>query len=162
MIIAISGTPGTGKTEVARLLAERLGFRLLDLNKLAESKDLYAGYDEKRDCRVVDVDRVAEEIKKIKEDVVIESHYAHDIPCDFAVMLRTNPGELRERLKKKGWKREKIEENVLSEIMEVCLTEALELGRKVIEIDTTGKNPEAVVKEIMKKINIHGAAGRNS
>ena len=38
--------------------------------------------------------------------------------------------------------------------MEVIKTEALEMGKKVVDIDTTGKKPENVAKEIMKKMGL--------
>ena len=155
MRLAISGTPGTGKTEVARALAGRLGWRLVELNALAQEKGLYCGYDDKRKCKVVDIDGIAGELEKVKgENIILESHYAHEIPSDIVVILRTNPGELRKRLESKGWGREKIEENVQAEIMEVCREEAMERGGRVIEIETTGKKPEDVAGEILEAMGM--------
>ncbi len=154
-IIAISGTPGTGKTKVAKELAKRLGWKLIELNKLAEDMSLYSGYDRKRKCKIVDIGRVKKEIEKIakvNKNLILESHYAHEMPCDFVVILRTNPGELRKRMKAKGWSREKIGENIEAEIMEVCKTEALEHGKNVLEIDTTGKKAERVAEEIAREL----------
>jgi adenylate kinase len=85
-------------------------------------------------------------------NIVAESHYAHDMNCDWVIILRTKPDELRERLKKRGWKPKKIEENALAEIMEVCSSEAMESGKKVLEFDTTGKAAEAVAGEIAAKL----------
>ena len=155
MIISISGTPGTGKTCVAKALAERLGWKLIELNRLAEENRLYAGYDEGRNCRIVDIDRVKKEVEKLvrkNKNLILESHYAHDMPCDIVVMLRINPAELRRRLVAKRWTRRKIEENVQAEIMEVCKTEALEQGRDVLEIDTTGKTPRMAADDIIRKL----------
>jgi len=153
-VICISGTPGTGKTEVAKALSQKLGWMLVSLNDFAESKDLYAGYDDERDCRIVDEERVSRELDKSAEmhNIIAESHYAHEMNCDWVVILRANPAELRERLKKKGWKPKKIEENVLSEIMEVCKSEAMERGRKVMEFDTTGKAADKVAEEIISEL----------
>lgn len=150
MIIAISGTPGTGKTEVAKALAERLSYGFIELNRLAQQKDLYSGYDEKRKCKIVDIGAIKKEIMQLKGNFVIESHYAHDMPVDIVVILRTNPGELRKRLEERGWTKEKIEENVDAEIMEVCKTETLEQSKDMIEIDTTGKTTEDVIEEIVE------------
>jgi adenylate kinase len=149
-VICISGTPGTGKTEVGKALSKRLGWICISLNDLAESKDLYAGYDEERDCRIVDEDKVNRELEKSGEmhNIIAESHYAHEMNCDWVIILRTSPAELRERMKAREWKPKKIEENVLSEIMEVCKSEAMERGRKVLEFDTTGKTADAVADEI--------------
>ena len=149
MIIAISGTPGTGKTVVSEKLAKKLGWKIISLNKLAEEKNLYAGFDKRRKCKIVDIKRLSKEVKRIKENVVIESHYAHEMPADFVIILRTEPKELKKRLEKRGWPKKKIEENIESEIMEVCKTEALEHRKRVYEIDTTGKKTERVVDEII-------------
>lgn len=154
MKIAITGTPATGKTVVAKLLAKKLGFRYINLNECAKEKKLFSGYDKKRKCNIVDIEKMREEIKKIKEDIVMDSHYSHEMPFDAVVVLRTNPGELRKRMVEKGWWKEKIEENIEAEIMEICKSETLEkLGnKKMIETDTTNKKPEDVVKEIMEKL----------
>jgi len=148
MKIAISGTPATGKTSVAIALSKLLGWELIELNQLAEEKELYCGHDEKRDCKIVDVERVSEEVKKIEKDVVIEAHYAHDISCDVIVILHTNPAELRERMKEKGWSDDKIEENVEAEIMNVCKEEARSSGRPFLDFETTKKSPEQTAREI--------------
>lgn len=155
MIVAISGTPGTGKTKVAKILAEKLKWKFIELNKLAEEKNLYSGYDEKRKCKIVDIDRLSEEVKKLEGNFVLESHYAHDMPAVFVIILRTNPGKLRKRMEKRSWSREKIEENIEAEIMEVCKTEALEQGKRVYEIDTTEKSTEAVADEIICLLRRH-------
>lgn len=161
-IVSISGTPGTGKTEVARILAEKLnekeGFekwRLIDLNKMAEQKKLYSGYDRKRECKIVDIDALSQEIGRIgDQDIIVESHYAHEMPADLIIILGTKPGVLRERLKARGWKTAKVEENVLAEIMEVCKSEALETGKSVFEVDTTKNKPEKAAEEILNIIRL--------
>ncbi|MBI4176547.1 MAG: AAA family ATPase, partial [Candidatus Aenigmarchaeota archaeon] len=104
--------------------------------------------------------KMEREILKIaekKENIVIESHYAHDMPCDAIVVLRVQPKELLARGRKKGWPRAKIKENMEAEIMEVCKSEALESGKTVIEIDTTGKRPAEAAGEIVKRLNLRRA-----
>lgn len=157
MILSISGTPKTGKTAVAKALAKRLGWRLVSLNQLAEEKGLYLGYDRSRKSRIVDLKRLAQEvvgISKKEKNLILESHYSHDMPCDVVVILRTNPGELRRRMRKAGWSRKKLEENVEAEIMEVVKGEALESAKRVLEIDTTGRKPEWVAGQIVRKLNL--------
>ena len=152
MIVAVSGTPAVGKTNIASALAKLLKWKFVKLNKLAGEKNLYAGYDEKRRCKIVDIDALADEIRKIEktsdENVVIEAHYAHDIPCDVIIILRCSPAELRKRMEKKGWSKEKIKENLEAEIMGICREEARDSGRPVLEFDTTKKGPEDVAKDI--------------
>ena len=38
MIIIVTGTPGTGKTTLSKLLAEKKGFEYLDLNDFSKKK----------------------------------------------------------------------------------------------------------------------------
>ncbi|MFH1445639.1 MAG: adenylate kinase family protein [Nanoarchaeota archaeon] len=148
MIIAVTGTPGTGKSEVAKLLAKELDWKFVNLNVLAEKNDLYEGYDKERKCKIVDMNRLAEEVEimgKLK-DIVLDGHFSHDLPCDVVIILRCNPRELRKRMEKRNWFEEKIEENIEAEIMDVIKEEALEKSKKIIEIDTTGKTVQETVK----------------
>ena len=157
MIISISGTPRTGKTSVAGVLARKLGWTLISLNELARKKNLYLGYDRARKSRIVDVKKLRAEVARIsrkEKDLIIESHYSHDMPCDAVVILRTNPAELRKRMRKAGWTKKKTEENVEAEIMEVVKGEAIEKAKLVMEIDTTGRKPEWVADQIIKKLGL--------
>lgn len=151
MIIAITGTPGTGKTEVAKALAKRLGWWYLSLNELAEEEDLYTGYDSERMCKIVDLEGMKEEVHILgisHKNMIIEAHYSHEMPCDVVIVLRTDLKELRKRMGKKRWKEGKIKENLSAEAMDICKQEALELNRNTYEIDTTKKTPGEVAKEI--------------
>ncbi len=152
--VAISGTPATGKTSVAKIAGEKLGWKVIELNRLAHEKKLYSGYDEKRQSHIVDMERIQEEIGRKKGNLIIESHYAHEIKCDFVVVLRANPDEIRKRASEKSWRKEKTEENVLAEIMEVCKQEALGSAGKVFEIDTTGKTARKVAGEVVRIIRM--------
>jgi broad-specificity NMP kinase len=159
MILAITGTPGTGKTSVAEKLSEMTGWELVKLNELADKKGLYSGYDEKRDCKVINLPGIKKEISRVKEvggNLIIESHYAHDISADLVVVLRANPDEIRKRGKEKGWEHTKTEENVVAEIMEECKIESMEHGRTTFELDTTGKSPEESAKGIAGIMHAEG------
>ena len=150
MKIALSGTPGTGKTKVARLLSKKLGWELIELNEMARKKNLYMGYDKKRKCSIVDINAISRELDDLRGDFIMESHYAHEMPADIVIILRINPGELRKRLEKRGWPNEKIEENIEAEIMEVCKNDAI--GKIIYEIETTGKTIEDVADLVMNII----------
>lgn len=154
MIIAITGTPCTGKTAVAKILADSLRWKLIELNSLAQEQGLFCGYDKGRKARIVDVEKVKRAVLEIprKENLVIESHYSHDIPNDLTIVLRCEIRELKKRMQDKGFSKEKIQENLQAEIFGICLEEALELKRRVVEVDTTGKTPENIAEFIQKKV----------
>jgi len=151
MIIAITGTPGTGKTEVAKALSKRLKWPYFSLNQIAEKRNLYKGYDKERMVKIVDIDRLREEVNELASEsanMIIEAHYAHDMPCDVVIVLRTDPDVLRKRMLAKGFHTEKIAENMEAEMMQVIWDEAVAAHRNVYEIDTTKKTPEEAAKEI--------------
>lgn len=90
MIVAITGTPGTGKTEVAKALAKLMGWHYVSLNEIAEKDDLYEGYDKERESKIVDIEKLREAVNALaasNKNMIIESHYAHDMPCDVVIVL---------------------------------------------------------------------------
>ena len=58
MKISISGTPCSGKTEVSKLLSKKLDYKLIQVNKLAEKLNAFTGYDKKRECKILDMDKL--------------------------------------------------------------------------------------------------------
>ncbi len=148
MRIAVTGTPGTGKTTVARILAERLKYPLLSANELL--KPFTIGYDEQRKAMVVDVNKAT--LIKLPENCVIEGHLSHYFVVDLVVVLRCSPDELEKRLKAKKWPERKIRENLEAEAMGIISQEVEELGRDYLEIETSGKTPEEVVEKILEAI----------
>lgn len=147
MRVALTGTPGTGKTTVADRLETDLP--VVHLNTVIREEELSASIDEERDSWVADLDAVEEWLAD-RDDVLVESHLAHLVPVDRAVVLRCHPEELAERLNSRGESPEKVRENVESEALDLILAEAVDrLGEEnVYEIDTTGRPPEAVAADV--------------
>ncbi len=159
-IIVVSGTPGTGKTIVAKLLAEKLKACYVNLSEMVLEEKLYVGYDESRGSYIVDEERVRRRLRELVEKcsiLVVDGHYGELAPKEYVdkvIVLRTDPLELEERLRKKNWPWEKIRENVAAEILGVCTVNAIEEQGvdKVYEVDTTNRSPQEVVKEIVEEI----------
>lgn len=153
MIISVSGTPGTGKSKASRILAKMLGANLIEINKLIK-KERYFSYDRKRKTKIVDVKILQKIVNKNldrKKTNIVEGHLAHLLRSDIVLILRTNPNELKKRLKKRMWTKEKIRENVEAEVIDEITAEAIERHKKVFEIDTS-KLSEKETANIMKKI----------
>jgi len=158
MIIALTGTPGTGKTSVSNILQEN-DFEVVDLNKIAISNNFLIGEDEERDSKIVDVDTSNEyinEIHKEKDIVFIDGHLSHLLKSvDKVIILRCHPDELRKRLSQKRWKKSKVKENIEAEILDIILCEAVEIHpeKNVFEIDTTNLDINNVSELIVEIIN---------
>ncbi|MBC7110294.1 MAG: adenylate kinase family protein [Archaeoglobi archaeon] len=153
-MIGITGTPGTGKTTAAEILRKK-GWRILNLNEYIKERGLFEEFDELRGSWIVDEERLREHFLNAenREDLIVEGHLSHFLPCEKVIVLRTHPKELERRLRKKGYDERKIKENVEAEALDVILIEALENCSEVHEIDTTSRSPEEVselIEEIIK------------
>jgi adenylate kinase len=159
-VILITGTPCVGKTTIARKLATAVDALYVNLTELAEKEHLTLGEDEKRKTTIVDEGKMRKKLREIiaeteKTDVIIDGHYAAAVtPKDRVTrifVLRRDPVELRGFMEKCGFQGPKLWENLASEILDVCLVEALrEHGKEVVcELDITGKAAEDVVTEIL-------------
>jgi len=151
MRIAISGTPCTGKTEVSKFLSKKLNYNLIQVNELAEKLNAFTGYDKKRECKILDMDKLEKEINKIKGNVIVEGHTSHLFPVDIVIILRCNPEILKKRLEKRYPSNPlKVQENLEAEILGVITSEAVMNNKKVYEIDTSDKSVEESVNDILK------------
>ena len=108
MIIAITGTPATGKTKVSnelvKLLLEKAGkkFKVLHLNDAILRHRLWSSVDKKRKSKNVDMHKLKKFISKqmkSNKDVIIESHLAHYFTADVVFVLRAGIGDLERRMK---------------------------------------------------------------
>ncbi|MBS3126129.1 AAA family ATPase, partial [Candidatus Woesearchaeota archaeon] len=54
-VIVVTGTPGTGKTAVAKKIAQKKGYLYVDVNAIIRKYGLSEGYDKKRKTKLIDV-----------------------------------------------------------------------------------------------------------
>ena len=110
--IGVIGTPGCGKTT----LCDQLPFPVISLTDLAqESGNL--GDQDSDGSRPMDVEKMAAEFIQPSVLTLYDSHLAHHMPVDALIILRCDPGVLRNRLKQRGYSTEKIQANVEVEML---------------------------------------------
>lgn len=148
MQIALTGTPGTGKTTVAGLLP----YKVVDINTLVRG-GMNLGTDPERGCLEADMDALARRLKELDSDEIsiLEGHFSHHF-ADWSIVLRLAPSALRPRLEARGYSLEKIGENLEAEALDVILVEAVENCCRVDEIDTTGKTAPEVAELVARII----------
>ncbi len=153
--VALTGTPGTGKSTVARSLRDR--HRAIEVSELA----LAVGAGRRRGRSVeVDLDRLdarwADFLADSPVDLVV-GHLSHLLPVREIVVLRCHPLELERRLRRarRGTAIDR-RENVVAEATDVVLLEAVRPGRRVWEIDTTGLSVDAVARAVHRRFRGRG------
>ena len=157
-VICITGTPGTGKTALAKQLAKKLNFFYLDVNRLISEKKISEGYDSKRKSKIIDVKKLNKSIiKKLNElkkqnieGVIIDSHLSHYLPKKYVsrcIVAKCDIKILNLRLKKRKYSKSKIKENLEAEIFGICHEEAKEMKHKILLIDSSkGFNISKIAK----------------
>ena len=158
MIISLTGTPGTGKTSISKLL-EKNNIDIIHLNNLIEKNKSKFEFDYKRKTKIIDIDELNKIIeKKINKDdlIIIEGHLSHLLNnLDKIIILRCHPLELKNRLNKRKWNKNKIKENIESEILDIILCECVSKYSKnnIFEVNTTGIKINDLSQEIINIIN---------
>ena len=159
-VILVTGTPCVGKTSVAHLLTSKLNAFYVNLTELATRENLISGKDEERNSIIVDENQMRRRISEIiencdKEDMIIDGHYAVSVVpkklVTYVFVLRRDPVELRKFMEHCGFSGRKLWENLASEILDVCLVDALNVHGegKVCELNITDKSAKEVVSQIL-------------
>lgn len=145
--LALTGVPGTGKTTAAALLPRTV--RSLEVAELARNWGAA-----KRSGRTVTVDleKLARMLRARRPPCdVLVGHLAHLLPVRDVVVLRCHPEVLAQRLMSAGrGSPDDRRANYLAEALDVVLVEAVRPGRRVWEVDTTGRSPAGVARTVAR------------
>ena len=142
---ALTGTPGTGKTSISKLLDRDI----VHLSDYYESSS-----NEKTDEGewLIKLDLLDDNIRNLsRNEGVFEGHTAHFLSdIDQVIILRCDPFVLKERLDERDYSKEKIMENLEAEALNIIYMEALDNidKEKIFQFDTTNKSAEESAKII--------------
>ena len=123
--ILVTGTPATGKTSMAQLLAQELGLRHIEVGKVVKEERFFTSYDEEFDtCDIEedDEDRLVDFLEPLMVEggVVADYHSCELFPerwFSVVVVLRASTEVLFERLTGRGYSERKRDENMEAEIV---------------------------------------------
>jgi adenylate kinase len=163
-VVLLSGTPCVGKTSIAHYLTPKLDALYVNLTDLATHENLILGKDKERNTTIIDEVKMKRRINQIvtksdKQNIIIDGHYAVNVVPKKLVtrvfVLRRDPVELRKIMTNSGYSDRKLNENLASEILDVCLIDALNAvgATKVCELNITGKTVEETSEEILSLID---------
>lgn len=144
LCIAISGTPGCGKTSLSKLF-EETNISVYSVKELAEQYECIGKIDQFDGAQEIDIHRLADEWEN--EDsglVVIDGHLSHFLDVDAVILLRCNPADLENRLTARGYSEQKVKSNSEWELIAGNWSELLEfeIELPIMELDTTSQSPE--------------------
>jgi adenylate kinase len=161
--VVITGNPGVGKHTCAKFVSEKLGkAKLIDINRVILSNNAVAlSSNAVNGIGEIDVKKteklILEEIKKAK-DVVIVGHLAPYViratAIDLVAVLRRSPYQLAKIFRQRKYTPMNTKHNTTAEVLGITLYDSVETFGKerVAELDTTGKTPEDIAKDIVSKL----------
>ncbi|MBN2121667.1 AAA family ATPase [Candidatus Micrarchaeota archaeon] len=158
MRILITGTPGTGKTEVAKELGALTGWEVIHISEVVLGSDAASrGKDgPELEVDVSKLTRVLTPLLAKREDAIFEGHLGCELPCpaELVIVLRANPDELEKRMEKRGYHKTKVEGNIMAELLDYCYTVAKKnYSCEVLELDTSGKTARENARRIYAYLN---------
>jgi adenylate kinase len=158
--IAVTGTPGVGKTTVSGLLAQRLKCKAVNEKAFAFAKGIGSWNTEDEELEISPSElRKALNLEIGKAGrIVAEGHLLCEmkLDVDFAVLIRLDPELLEARLERRGYRPEKISDNVFCEGIDYCRKHLLRNYAKsrVIEVRsqrTAGETAALIISELGKR-----------
>ena len=148
--IAVTGTPGVGKSTFANELVKHTELPLRSLEDIATEYNCLAGIDEIDHTLLVDTECIAGIHNFLSTPLVIDGHLSHYIPTDVIIILRCHPTTLWQRLFDRGYSQEKIDSNVEWEFISGTRSEIEQgSGAAILEIDSTSRGVDSLCKEVI-------------
>jgi adenylate kinase len=157
MKLILTGSPGTGKTTIAKRLAKKLDCVVVNEKDLALEKGI-GKWDHADSELVIPLGALKKaasaELKKHKK-IILEGHILCEVklPVDAVILLRAHPELLEARLDHRGYKAEKIQDNVFCEGIDYCKKHALrKYGlKRIIEVRNE-KGIKETLSNILKEL----------
>ena len=155
----VLGVAGVGKTTFGRYLASALKIRFLDVPEFVKKRRLYSRYDRRSQAYLIDLRKVSIAVgaELVGEKAVIASIYAfkpRGVDVEMAIILRMKPTELIRVLRERRYPPDKIRENVLAELIDQPLYEAVSKFEvdKIIQLNVTKRDLSKLALEVAEKI----------
>ena len=156
LVLVLTGNPGVGKHTVSKILAETLGYKIVDINK----ECVKVGTSNQNDSIDVDVEKTKKLLEeKISDKSIVVGHLAPFVVSkelvSTVIVLRKNPYDLIEIYEKRNYSDKKKNDNLGSEILGIIAYDSIQnLGEdKTFQINTTSITVEETAKKIESVIN---------
>ena len=136
----------------------------ININDLAKQQKFLLEYDEANECQILDDNALHdylddEYFKKSSRPsgLIIDYHSPGMIPdsdyIDGVFVIRCSNDKLYDRLRQRNYSEKKLEQNIQSEIFQVCLDEARESFDQNIVHEITNESEDDFKKNIENLVN---------
>ncbi|HUC38879.1 MAG TPA: AAA family ATPase [Candidatus Acidoferrum sp.] len=163
ILIAITGTPGTGKSYFAKRLHSSIPeVRIIEINEVVKRHRLFSGIDVDR-AKIVKMKalekRLRKEVTNSKGPVALVGHLAADLDMhyDICIVTRRNLSKLILTLKRRKYGGDKLSEDVFSEALDYCGVNSEPLSKELYEVESE-KEKLAAIKYIRGRVDGKKAA----
>lgn len=157
--IVITGTPGTGKTELSKRLKRTYPKSIIiDANRLIIKNKLYSGSD-RYGAKIANLKGLQKLVNGIiarnrkNNLLILEGHLLCDIKVKgaIAIVLREHLKTLLKRMMRRGYARGKIRDNIVSEAIDYCGEAASKNYEKTYEAMLSDRDSTAYIERLIEK-----------
>jgi adenylate kinase len=153
-LIIITGSPGVGKTTIAKILSKKLRAKALSITNFILKNRIF---ENQRGEKVVEIKKLQKllekEIKKLKKEkfLIIEGHLACELSLPNpakVIVLRRSLKKLKKEMEKRNYSKKKISDNLILEALDYFGENSRIHYKEVYEL--FAKNKKTTVNKILK------------
>jgi adenylate kinase len=156
MKLMITGTPGCGKTTLAKNIGAKLNLPVINEKDFALKNSIGKFNDENElEIPIKEFEKKANSFLLKNKDVVFEGHVLCEmkLKVDKVILLTINPEELELRLEARHYSVDKIMDNVFCEGIDYCKKHVLRnYNENKVLIIQSKQNPKSTFLEAISKI----------
>ena len=153
-MLAITGTPGTGKHTIGQQIAQEMKLDIIDISEIAISN----GLAKRGRVNDINTDELVAILKPyLTSRSLVIGHLVQYVLDAAAVtriiILRRNPYELERVYQRRRYSKSKTHWNMGSEILDIIAADTLvKFRNKAVEIDVSGKTIDESVRSVSTAI----------
>ncbi|OII76622.1 adenylate kinase [Cryptosporidium andersoni] len=128
--ILVTGTPGTGKTKLSKMLGKKFrNYKVVELSKVIKKRKLFSEWDDEMESSIFNETMVIRYLQKLfkkckilNKPIILDFHSVDFLSAewfDIVICLRVETDVLYDRLKERSYPNKKIKENIECEIFNV-------------------------------------------